>query len=89
MLSEGAAVHLCNRYGNTALHLASDRGFSDCARLLLDAGAAVDMKNNDGATALQVDPLWPPYGPLRPPYCPAPLRSAPPFYCPLLPFTAP
>ena len=47
-------MHLCNRYGNTALHLASDRGFADCARLLLEAGAAVDMKNNDGATALQV-----------------------------------
>ena len=46
-------MHLCNRYGNTALHLASDRGFADCARLLLEAGAAVDMKNNDGATALQ------------------------------------
>jgi len=36
----------------TPLHLACIRGYTDCARILLAAGARLDVMDNDGNTPL-------------------------------------
>lgn len=41
-------------FGATPLHWAALRGHEDVARLLLDKGADVNVRNNDGETPLQV-----------------------------------
>lgn len=40
--------------GNTPLHAAARKGFSDVVELLLAHGADRDIKNNNGKTALMV-----------------------------------
>ncbi len=37
--------------GNSALHLAAENGFTDAARLLLEKGATVDLRNARSACA--------------------------------------
>jgi ankyrin repeat protein len=41
-------------YGNSPLMLAAIFGHAECAKLLVDAGASTDGKNNAGATALHL-----------------------------------
>lgn len=56
-------VNLPDLQGNTALHLAAEAGSAEVARLLLDAGAALDMQNRcggqDGGCAGASDACWP------------------------------
>ena len=48
-----ATIDPVNLDGETPLHFASrDADDSECARLLLDAGAAADSRDNDSATPL-------------------------------------
>merc|ERR1712168_1451417 len=52
-LEKGANVSLYDQYGNTALHLAAEKGFRGVCKVLLDAGADVNQKNNSvGWTAV-------------------------------------
>merc|ERR1712170_314692 len=44
-LEKGANVSLYDEYGNTALHLAAEKGFRGVCKLLLDAGADVNQRN--------------------------------------------
>ena len=39
-----------DRWDNTPLHIASSKGFLDCAMALIDAGAQIDNKNEDEQT---------------------------------------
>lgn len=41
-------------FSQTALHHAARNGHLRCLKVLVDAGAKVDVKNNEGKTALQV-----------------------------------
>jgi hypothetical protein len=52
LLAAGARVDDADGDGNTALMLASKNARSDCVKLLLDAGANVQVKNKYGWTAL-------------------------------------
>ena len=49
-----AIVDLSTFDGSTPLHVASERGFSDIVRLLIDNQANVNAKMNDGSTALML-----------------------------------
>ena len=44
-IERGEAVSQYDEYGNTALHLAAEKGFRGVCKLLLDAGADVDQSN--------------------------------------------
>ena len=44
-IEKGEAVSQYDEYGNTALHLAAEKGFRGVCKLLLDAGADVDQSN--------------------------------------------
>ncbi len=46
------AWHMLAQSGNTALIWAAMRGHADCARLLLDAGADTEVKDNVRASAV-------------------------------------
>jgi len=52
LLEHGASVHMRDKDGQTALHLALQRDFSDSVALLLQSGADVDAQDNDGMTPL-------------------------------------
>ena len=52
--SSGVDVNSLDESGQTALHLAADRGSVDCVTLLLEAGANVLAADTDGFTALHV-----------------------------------
>ena len=43
-----------DRWDNTPLHIASSKGFLDCAMALIDAGAQIDNKNEDEQTPLHL-----------------------------------
>lgn len=43
-----------NNRGQTALHLASMKGFLDIAKALLQAGSFVEARNEEGITPLHV-----------------------------------
>jgi len=49
-------VNARNRYGTTPLYLASKRGTLEFVRLLIDHGADIDLKDNEGRTAFDVAP---------------------------------
>ena len=52
-VEKGQHVDLYDDYGNTALHLAAEKGFRGVCKVLLDAGADVNQKNNSvGWTAV-------------------------------------
>jgi len=52
-VDKGQHVDLYDDYGNTALHLAAEKGFRGVCKVLLDAGADVNQKNNSvGWTAV-------------------------------------
>ena len=40
--------------GNTALHLAAERGYTDAAKLLVKLGAEKNLQNNDGRSPLDL-----------------------------------
>jgi hypothetical protein len=52
LLLRGAPLHARNRWHLTPLHCATEYTQTDCVRLLLDYGAAVDARRGDGSTAL-------------------------------------
>ena len=54
LLDHGANLGLRNKQGQTALHLASQRGRLDFMELLLNRGAIVDVPDNDGFTPLHL-----------------------------------
>lgn len=55
LLAGGADVNCTSPFsGDTALHMACKSGCLDSASLLLDAGARVDMRNNDGEQPIDV-----------------------------------
>jgi len=43
-----------NKYGMTSLHQAAFRGDTDMIQFMIDNGAAVDLKNKQGATPCQL-----------------------------------
>uniref|UniRef100_A0A6U9PW01 Uncharacterized protein n=1 Tax=Picocystis salinarum TaxID=88271 RepID=A0A6U9PW01_9CHLO len=47
-------LNAANRYGQTALHIASRRGFADFIHLLTSTGADINLKDCYGLTALQI-----------------------------------
>lgn len=49
---EGGPLDCRDKEGRTPLHLAANKGYDECVRLLLRAGANVDARTNDGRTAL-------------------------------------
>lgn len=51
-------LELCNRSGQTALHLASQQGHLDCVRHLLSTGALPDLTDDGGNTALHYASQW-------------------------------
>ena len=51
-LISGADPNVRDRYGNTALHLATRYGHTDCLKTLLQAGAFVNATDRNGRTAL-------------------------------------
>ena len=53
LIRQGADVDAVDMFGgNTGLHWAARLGFSEMARLLLDNGARVDARNDEGETPL-------------------------------------
>jgi ankyrin repeat protein len=65
-LDLGADVAATNKAGDTALHLAAGQGVSSVAQLLVEKGAALDVKNKRGLTPLGVATAPRPRGPLAP-----------------------
>ena len=54
LLDRGASVHVQNKKGQTALHIASQSHLSQIVALLLKLGVDVDAKDNDNMTPLQL-----------------------------------
>ena len=54
LLEHGANIHMQNKKGQTALHLASQFQLSQIVALLLKLGLDVDAKDNDDMTALHL-----------------------------------
>ena len=54
LLDHGAGVHVQNKKGQTALHIASQSHFAQIVALLLKLGVEVDAKDNDNMTPLQL-----------------------------------
>lgn len=53
LLAAGVDASLrCGRYGNSPLHLATERGYLEILKILIDPGAEVDATSRDGRTAL-------------------------------------
>ncbi len=48
----GKLISVCDRYDNSPLHVACERGYLDIVFELLDSGADVDNKNEDEQTPL-------------------------------------
>ena len=53
-MEAGADVNARNKYKETALHFAAERGFKDTVQILLLAGADPLLCNDSGKTALQL-----------------------------------
>jgi ankyrin repeat protein len=53
-LSLGADINAANQQGDTAMHSAAAQGFNRVIQLLVDNGAAVNVKNRRGQTPLSV-----------------------------------
>jgi hypothetical protein len=66
LLTAGADVHHAGTDGGTALHRASYKGHMDAARLLVEAGARTDVRNEDGQRSIDE---------VRAPACSLPLRD--------------
>lgn len=52
-IDDGADVNDGDETGQTALHFAADKGNLDCVRFLVEAGANVNAKDEDGIGVLQ------------------------------------
>jgi ankyrin repeat protein len=52
LIENGADLAKKDEDGNTALHMACDKGVADVVQLLIDAKADVNARNNDGKTPL-------------------------------------
>ena len=51
-------MSLQNEYGSVALHKACTRGYLECAKALLGAGADINKQDNDGRTPLMWAALY-------------------------------
>ncbi|PIU09457.1 hypothetical protein COT30_04305 [Candidatus Micrarchaeota archaeon CG08_land_8_20_14_0_20_49_17] len=59
LLEAGANVNICNPYGQTALHLAAEWGYTETAKALLEAdGVDIDVIDRSGETALDLATIW-------------------------------
>uniref|UniRef100_A0A8R1DV72 BRCT domain-containing protein n=1 Tax=Caenorhabditis japonica TaxID=281687 RepID=A0A8R1DV72_CAEJA len=56
VLTRGAYVNVYSRYGNTALHTATQRGYSEIVRILITHGADRSLLNYQNKTAEQMLP---------------------------------
>jgi ankyrin repeat protein len=54
LIEHKTSVSLAQKYGQTALHLASSYGRLDIVRLLIQHNTPVNLANKDGWTALHV-----------------------------------
>ena len=54
IFSEEVSINIQNKYGNTALHEAAEKGHNEVAATLIKAGADLNIQNNEGKTAIQV-----------------------------------
>jgi ankyrin repeat protein len=52
LIERGADVTAQNKDGQTPLHLASQMGQVDVARMLIERGADVTAQNNDGSDSI-------------------------------------
>ena len=52
LLKEGAKPNLVTDSGESSLHIAAANGHTDIARLLIEYGAKVNHRNNEGLTPL-------------------------------------
>ncbi len=59
LLSSGAGIDDRNFWGTTALHYAVGAGCRPTVEVLLDAGADPRIKDDNGATPLDLAPSWP------------------------------
>ena len=53
-LQNGGDVDAKDAHGSTPMHVACLFGRADVAEILLDAGASLELKNNEGATSEQL-----------------------------------
>ena len=53
-LMAGADINAKDKWGNTALMLASRYGHTDIVKMLIEAGANVNVKDKNGNTALEL-----------------------------------
>jgi len=56
LIKKGTPLNIKNRYGQTALHIASSRGYVDTINLLLSYGADKKATDNRGETPYQLIP---------------------------------
>lgn len=54
LIGARANINAQNRFGNTALMIALERGFDSIVQALLEAQADVNIQNNEGKTALMI-----------------------------------
>ena len=58
LLKKGADVNASNKYGDTALMIASEKGHMDVVKCLAECGVDVNASNKYGRTALMVAAIW-------------------------------
>jgi len=54
LISEGADIHVRDKKGCTALHLAASRGHRDIVECLLREGADISVRNKKGKTPVDL-----------------------------------
>ncbi|GHU89391.1 hypothetical protein FACS189476_08280 [Spirochaetia bacterium] len=58
LLNSGAEVNACNDYGWTPLVFAVSNGNAASLQVLLDTGADIRVRDNEGNTALDWAQIW-------------------------------
>ena len=53
-IQSGTIIEAKDEHNKSALHKASEEGQTEIIKLLLDAGADIDAKDNDGCQATQI-----------------------------------
>ena len=47
-MEKGAEINFANHYGDTPLHVASEKGFSELVNFFLKEGSNINQKNKQG-----------------------------------------